>query len=251
MDLYKLCLSGQPAGRPAFKAGVEECLALQCRSHSSPCFSSIQQDKFLLQLVALALPSSTFTWALVPPPPPPPNQAPLVYQQYYLGRWSLSCLPVLPPVLWGLCWLLCCSWGPCSYPCGPSDLDELNYGQPYWSSLASVAGYGRGEPGHLQSPCHPVGHKESTEFHFPSRLWMSSTPSHWPVGIGRATAGTLVSLLCLLQRYLSVGDHRPLCMSFHCRSFWWCWWSSLAHHSVSAVCRGSVGLDCQMPSQNQ
>ena len=28
------------------KAGVEECLdLLQCRSHGSPCFSSIQQDR--------------------------------------------------------------------------------------------------------------------------------------------------------------------------------------------------------------
>ena len=78
---------------------------------------------------------------------------------------------------------------------------------------------GRGEPGNLQSQGHQDGSKESTEFYFPSGLWMSSTPSRWPVGIGRATAGILVSLQSLFERHLPAGDHRPLCMSFHYRSF--------------------------------
>ena len=170
------------------------------------------------------------------------RQSALLCQKCYLDRWNLLILlDHLHPVLWGMCCLLCCSWGPCSYPCGPSDQDEMNYLKQCWFSLASVTGYWRGEPNHLQSPGHQVQSKWSTEFQFLSGLWMSSTPSWWPVGMGRATAGILVSLLSLYDRHLSVGDHRPLCMPFHSRSFCWCWWSSLVHHSVF----GSLQNLCQ------
>ena len=132
------------------------------------------------------------------------HQSPLVCQQLYLGRWNLSRLlnpspsSVMGVVLtaalflrtlllpmWTLRpktgWILC-KW-----------IGFL---------LQSVTGYGRGkpEPDHLQSPGHQDGSKKSTEFHFSSVLWMSSTSSQRTVGIGRVTAGILVSLLCLLQR---------------------------------------------------
>ena len=137
-----------------------------------------------------------------------------------VAQWNLSHLVIhIPPVLWALYWLLPCSWGHCSYACRSSDQDGLSYLSPCRSPLASIAGYGRGEPGHLQSPGHQVGFKESTEFRLSSGRWMSSTLSRWPVGIGKTTAGILVSPLSLLERHLSVADHRPLCMSFHCRSF--------------------------------
>ena len=138
------------------------------------------------------------------------HQSPLVCQQCYLSRWNLSCLLIhLPPELWKLCWLLACSWGPYSYPCGPSDQAGLNYLQPCWSSLASVAGDGWEEPGHLQSPGHQVGSKESTVFHFLSGLWMSSMTSWWPVGIeGRQQSSLSHSCVYLKGIYqLATTDH--------------------------------------------
>ena len=102
-------------------AGVDECLdLLQCHSCDSPCISSGLKKILMLMLMvrlgetqmffiwrkaALALLILTFTSASVPP----------CFQQYYLGRWNFYHLLMhLDPVLWVLCWLLCCSWGPCS-----------------------------------------------------------------------------------------------------------------------------------------
>ena len=91
-----------------------------------------------------------------------------------------------------LSWTWYCSWGPWFYSCGSSDQDGLNYPHLCWSSLASVAWYGKGEPDHLQSPGHQIWTKESAEFLFLYGLWISSTASWWSVAMGRVTAGTLV-----------------------------------------------------------
>ena len=96
----------------------------------------------------------TFCWLLLDPFP----EFSVADGLNYLNRWYLSHLLMhLHPVLRGLCWLLHCSWGPCSYPCGFSDQDRPNYLQPCWSSLASFARYRREEPGHMQSPGHQAG----------------------------------------------------------------------------------------------
>ena len=75
--------------------------------------------------------------------------------------------------------------------CGPSDQDGLNYPHQCWFSLTSVAEYGRGEQRPLHSPGHRAGFKELTKFLIHSWLWMSSTPSRWPVGIGSVTEASL------------------------------------------------------------
>ena len=87
---------------------------LLCRSRGSPCFSSIQQDRF---------------------------DCGVKDPDFDVGGQVRR--------------------GPRFYPHGPSGQDGLNYLRPCSSSLASVAGYRRGEPGHLQSPDHQAWSEES------------------------------------------------------------------------------------------
>ena len=147
------------------------------------------------------------------PPPPPPCLSTMLRMWMRLVTSSAILSNVTEVVLTAPLFLRTLL-----FPCGPLDQNGLNHPLPCWSSLAFIAGYGRGEPDHLQSPRHQDGSKDTTEFRSLSWLCISSTPRRWPVEIGRATADILVSLLSLSERHLSLGEHEPLCMSFHCWS---------------------------------